>query len=276
MSDALRPLAELAAELAKHEHKIIGVLTDIDDTLTTHGKLSTQAYLALQALQTAGLKVVPITGGAASLALHAARLWPVDAAIGESGAVLYSHDAKQADTQLSTHFWHDEATRKSYAQAREGMFARIKVAVPRAQVARDQCFRLCDLAINLSEDLSADERLNSDEITQIKKLLTEAGYTVRQSSIHLNAWLGDYDKLPMTRRALRELWGMDIERDKYQWIYVGDAPNDEAMFEFFPLSVGVANIARYLPQMQHHPSYLCMHESGAGFAELAAVLLGSR
>lgn len=272
MSSALRPLAELAATIAKHEHKIIGVLTDIDDTLTTHGKLSTQAFLALQALQTAGLKVVPITGGAASLALHAARLWPVDAAIGESGAVLYSHDGKQ----LHTHFWHDENTRKRHAQAREGMFARIKAAVPRTQVARDQCFRLCDLAINLSEDLSTAERLSSDEITQVKKLLTDAGYTVRQSSIHLNAWLGDYDKLPMTRRAMHELWGMDIERDRCQWVYVGDAPNDEAMFEFFPLSVGVANIARYLPQMQHHPSYLSIQESGAGFAELVAVLLGSR
>jgi HAD superfamily hydrolase (TIGR01484 family) len=276
MSNALRPLAELAADIAKREHKIIGVLTDIDDTLTTHGKLSTQAYLALQALQTAGLKVVPITGGAASLALHAARLWPVDAAIGESGAVLYSHDCTQPGTQLHTHFWHDEATRKRHAQAREGMFARIKAAVPRAQMARDQCFRLCDLAINLSEDLSDIERLNSDEITQIKKLLADAGYTVRQSSIHLNAWLGDYDKLPMTQRALRELWGVDMERDRYQWVYVGDAPNDEAMFEFFPLSVGVANIARHLPQMQHHPAYLTMRESGAGFAELAAVLLQSR
>jgi HAD superfamily hydrolase (TIGR01484 family) len=276
MSNALRPLAELAANIAKREHKIIGVLTDIDDTLTTHGKLSTQAFLALQALQTAGLKVVPITGGAASLALHAARLWPVDAAIGESGAVLYSHDGTQPGTQLRTHFWHDEAARKRHAQAREGMFARIKAAVPRAQVARDQCFRLCDLAINLSEDLSDIERLNSDEIAQIKKLLTDAGYAVRQSSIHLNAWLGDYDKLPMTQRALRELWGVDMERDRYQWVYVGDAPNDEAMFEFFPLSVGVANIARHLPQMQHHPAYLTMRESGAGFAELAAVLLQSR
>jgi HAD superfamily hydrolase (TIGR01484 family) len=265
MPNALQPLAELAATIAKHEHKIIGVLTDIDDTLTTYGKLGTPAFLALQALQTAGLKVVPITGGAASLALHAARLWPVDAAI-------YSHDG----TQLHTHFWHDEATRKKYAQAREGMFARIKAAVPLAQVARDQCFRLCDLAINLSEDLSDSERLNSDEIAQIKKLLTNAGYTVRQSSIHLNAWLGDYDKLPMTRRALRELWGVDMERDRHQWVYVGDAPNDEAMFEFFPLSVGVANIARHLPQMQHHPAYLSTRESGAGFAELAAVLLQSR
>jgi HAD superfamily hydrolase (TIGR01484 family) len=269
---SLRPLNELVADIRKQGHKIAGVLTDIDDTLTTKGKLTTEAFAALQALQTAGLKIIPITGGAASLALHAARLWPVDAAIGESGAVLYHHDG----AQLRTHYWDDQSTRLSQAQAREAMAAQIKAAVPRAQLAGDQHFRVCDLAINLSEDLNASERLSDEEIAQIKQLLSSAGYTFKQSSIHLNAWLGNYDKLSMAKHALRELWGIDVERDRYQWVYVGDAPNDEAMFEFFPLSVGVANIARHLPQMQHHPAYLCESQSGAGFAQLAAVLLGSR
>ncbi len=272
MLSRMQPLADLAADIAQHGYAIKGVLTDIDDTLTTHGKLGTPAFLALQALQAAGLKVLPITGGAASLALHAARLWPVDAAIGESGAVLYQHDG----VRLHTHFWHDEATRLAQAQARDHMFARIKQAVPRAQLASDQCFRLYDLAINLSEDLSVAERLTADEISQIKHLLASAGYTARQSSIHLNAWQGSYDKLPMTQRALRELWAVDIEREKYQWVYVGDAPNDEAMFEFFPLSVGVANLKRHLTVMQHLPTYLTTGESGAGFAEVATALLAAR
>ncbi len=264
----MKPLAELK----RHAPHIVGVLTDIDDTLTTRGRLSPEAYAAMQALQNAGIKLMPITGGPASLALHAARLWPVNAAIGESGAVLYHHDG----SRLHTQFWDDESTRAAQALKREQTLKRLNKVLPRIQLASDQCFRLCDLAINYNEDLSAEERLTETEQAQILSLLTEEGYTVRQSSIHFNAWLGSYDKLSMTLRALKGLWDVDIDKQRDQWLYVGDAPNDEAMFEFFPLSVGVANIDRHLSKMRHHPAYLAICEAGAGFVEVVDTLLSAR
>jgi HAD superfamily hydrolase (TIGR01484 family) len=51
---------------------VTAILTDIDDTLTTHGRLPAVAYAALERLQEAGLKVVPITGRPAGWCDHIA------------------------------------------------------------------------------------------------------------------------------------------------------------------------------------------------------------
>jgi hypothetical protein len=48
------------------------------------------------------------------------------------------------------------------------------------------------------------------------------------------------------------------------------------MFKHMQHSVGVANVARFLPQLRHAPTYLCQAERGAGFAELADALLSVR
>jgi hypothetical protein len=48
------------------------------------------------------------------------------------------------------------------------------------------------------------------------------------------------------------------------------------MFAHFPHSVGVANIAPFLPGLAHRPRYLTAGERGAGFAELAAHILTGR
>lgn len=262
--------------LQTHAASIVGVLTDIDDTLTTRGQLSVAALQAMQRLRDAGLKVVPVTGSPASLALHAARLWPVDAAIGESGAVYYSVDRQR---RLRTQFWDAAPERAALIAEREQMAAAILQAVPQAALASDQCFRLCDLAIDYCEDIA---RLSNAQIAQIKALLSANGYQVRQSSIHLNAWKGSYDKLPMAKRCLRELWSIDLElpSEKARWVYVGDAPNDEAMFEFFPHSVGVANVREHLAanggSLRHAPTYLTPSAYGAGFAEVADLLCQGR
>ena len=90
MARALRPLVEMprATRLA-----IRGVLTDIDDTLTTHGRLTAQAYAALERLRAAGRRVIPITGRPAGWCDHIARMWPVDAVVGENGAFYMRYDA---------------------------------------------------------------------------------------------------------------------------------------------------------------------------------------
>jgi hydroxymethylpyrimidine pyrophosphatase-like HAD family hydrolase len=60
------------------------------------------------------------------------------------------------------------------------------------------------------------------------------------------------------------------------WLYVGDSTNDQVMFEYLPLSVGVANIAGFAPQMRTLPAYVTQGERGMGFAEVVRAMLGAR
>src|SRR4051794_7649868 len=79
----LRPLAELSAAAV---HGVRYVLLDIDDTLTTEGRLEAAAYAALERLQRGGLYVTPVPGRPAGWCDHIARFWPVAAGVGENGA----------------------------------------------------------------------------------------------------------------------------------------------------------------------------------------------
>src|SRR6478735_1674956 len=72
---------------------IRGVLTDIDETLSTHGRLTAEAYSAMEQLRAAGKLVIPITGRPAGWCDHIARMWPVDAVVGENGALYMRYDA---------------------------------------------------------------------------------------------------------------------------------------------------------------------------------------
>ena len=103
-----------------------------------------------------------------------------------------------------------------------------------------------------------------------------AGMNATVSSIHINGWFGPHNKLEGARWIVRRLLGRDLDAELARWIYVGDSTNDQLMFEHFPHSVGVANIARFVPQLTHLPRYVTAAERGAGFAELAARLCAQR
>ena len=98
------------------------------------------------------------------------------------------------------------------------------------------------------------------------------GMTVTISSIHVNGWFGDYDKLTMTRTLLQEEFGTDLDAERDRFVFVGDSPNDAPMFEFFPYAVGVANVQRFADRIDTPPRYVTTREAGAGFAELAELL----
>ncbi|HSW82007.1 MAG TPA: hypothetical protein VLH12_00930, partial [Usitatibacter sp.] len=65
----MKPLAEFPIE---ERGRIRGVFADIDDTLTSHGRLFAAAYGALERLQNAGLLVIPVTGRPAGWCDHIA------------------------------------------------------------------------------------------------------------------------------------------------------------------------------------------------------------
>src|SRR5690242_4599036 len=189
------PLSEMTADVRA---SIRGVLTDIDDTLTTDGRLTSDAYAALERLHEAGLTVIPVTGRPAGWCDHIARMWPVDAVVGENGALYMIHD--QAARRLRKRYAATEAERAGNRRRLSEVAASILREVPGAALASDQPYRESDLAIDFCEDVP---RLPDDSIDRIIALMRAAGMTAKMSSIHVNGWFGAYDKLAMTRILLR-------------------------------------------------------------------------
>jgi HAD superfamily hydrolase (TIGR01484 family) len=251
--------------------RITGLFLDIDDTLTTEGKLPADAYAALEALQQSGLRVIPITGRPAGWCDHIARMWPVDAVVGENGAFYFWHD--EANRKLRQRFLANEATRAANAARLKDIAAAILEAVPGCALASDQFCRIADIAIDFCEDVPA---LPRDKVDRIAALMRDAGMTAKISSIHVNGWFGDYDKLGMARILMRERYGVDLDADRERYVFIGDSPNDEPMFAYFPNAVGVANVADFTDRMQHGPAYVTPARCGAGFVELAKRLLSAR
>jgi HAD superfamily hydrolase (TIGR01484 family) len=250
---------------------IRGVLTDIDDTLSTHGKITALAYAAMERLHDAGLMVIAVTGRPAGWCDHIARMWPVDAVVGENGALYMRYDARAR--KLTTCFATPQQERRSQREQLATIATKILREVPGCAVASDQLYRESDLAIDFCEDVA---RLPAESVAHIVALMHAAGLTAKVSSIHVNGWFGSYDKLTMTRKMLAEEFGIDLGATRERFVFVGDSPNDASMFQYFPYSVGVANVREFGDCVGNPPKYVTARESGAGFAELADFLLHCR
>jgi HAD superfamily hydrolase (TIGR01484 family) len=253
----MRPLRELDARGVR------ALLVDIDDTITTAGKLTAQAYAALERLQRTGVRVIPVTGRPAGWCDHIARMWPVDAVVGENGAFYFFHDGRR----LHQRFQDSWEVRRQKRARLEALTAQILAAVPGAALASDQAYRETDLAIDYCEDVPP---LPLEAAERIADLMRAAGLTAKVSSIHVNGWFGEYDKLSATRRLFAERYGTELDHAKSEVVFAGDSPNDTPMFSFFPKSVGVANVRRFAGVS---PKYVTRAESGAGLAELVEHLL---
>jgi HAD superfamily hydrolase (TIGR01484 family) len=248
-----------------------GVLCDIDDTLTTDGRLTASAYRALERLHDSGLIVVPVTGRPAGWCDHIARFWPIAAVVGENGAFYFRYD-HQARRMIRAYL-QDDVTRASNRARLQEIGADVLRRVRGCAIAADQAYREADLAIDYCEDVTP---LPEADVQHIVAILRGHGMAVKVSSIHVNAWFGDYDKLAMTRRLMREQFGIDLARQRDRFVFVGDSPNDEPLFKFFPHSAAVANIARFIAKLRHRPAHITRRASGAGFAELARQILAAR
>jgi HAD superfamily hydrolase (TIGR01484 family) len=268
MHPTMMPLADCPREtLAAVE----GVLTDIDETVSTHSRLTAEAYEAMEALKKVGFRVVPVTGRPAGWCDHIARFWPVDAVVGENGAFWMWHDDKEQ--RLRTRFVQGEAERADGRRRLEAVRAQVLRDVPGAGIASDQPYRAADLAIDFCEDVPA---LPHAEIVHIVKIFEAHGAHAKVSSIHVNGWFGDYDKLTTSRLMMRELFGIDLEAARARYVFSGDSPNDAPMFGFFPNAVGVANVRDFATDMDHLPHWITTARSGAGFVELAQALIAAR
>jgi HAD superfamily hydrolase (TIGR01484 family) len=249
---------------------ITGVLCDIDDTLTTEGQITGDALQALHALHDAGIHLVAITGRPVGWSEPFALQWPVDAIVPENGAVALCRTAVPG-TLRKLYVEDEELRRRNFARL-QSVAQRLLAEVPGAVLARDSAGRETDIAIDHSEYV----QLPPACIAQVVKLMQDEGMNATVSSIHINGWFGDHNKLSGARWIVRELFGREIDDELDRWVYVGDSTNDEAMFEHFPQSVGVANIRRFEAEIAHLPRYITRGERGAGFAEVAYAILQAR
>ena len=189
---------------------------------------------------------------------------PVDAVVGENGAFYFRHDG--CSRKMMRHYWKPEKARRADRKRLDAIQRHVLKSVPGSRVASDQAYREADLAIDFCEDVPS---LKPSEIDRIVACFTEAGAQAKISSIHVNGWFGDYDKLAMTRLLFEEIFSENLDAIKDQVIYAGDSPNDAPMFGYFPNSVGVANVKKFAGKMTFDPTWVTEREGGLGFAEVA-------
>ena len=259
------PLRDAPRSLLAAVH---GVMTDIDDTLTRDGAIEPVALQALHALHDAGVPVVAITGRPMGWSEPFARQWPVAAIVAENGGVAL----RRAGGELRVEYAQPQAERAVHARRLREVAERVLRELPHARLARDSAGRVTDIAVDHSEF----ERLDAASIERVVALMRQEGMTATVSSIHVNGWFGTHTKWSGAQWMLQRLYGRRLDDELERWAYVGDSTNDQAMFERFPLSVGVANLMDFAAQLTIWPAFLTDAERGAGFAELARALLDAR
>jgi HAD superfamily hydrolase (TIGR01484 family) len=242
------------------------VLTDMDETLTHHGRLSARTYDAMERLQFAGVKVIPVTAAPAGWCDQMARMWPVDGVIGENGGLFFRRDA--GGQGVTREFWHAEETRREIVDRLAAVGREIVAAFPSAVLADDQPFRLASLAFAMPHG-EAERRA-------IAAALRAANADVTINNLWILGWIGGYDKLAMTRRVLARTHGVDIETDRDLVMYCGDSTNDAPMFGHFRHTVGVSTVVRYLSEIPVTPRWITRGPGGDGFVEAADAVIASR
>jgi HAD superfamily hydrolase (TIGR01484 family) len=258
-----RPLAAAPPALWQD---VDGVLTDIDDTLTSAGAVDPPARDALHALAGAAVPVIAITGRPAGWSEPFVRAWPVAAIVAENGGVLLRRDG--ATVRLD--FAQDEATRRANLARLRACADAVLAEVPGATLARDSAGRLTDIAVDHAEFA----RLAPAQVDAVVAVMRRHGLHATVSSIHVNGWLGEHTKWSGACWAVQAVTGAPL--DPSRWLYVGDSTNDEPMFERVPRSIGVANLLHFADRLRVWPACITRGERGRGFAEVAAALLAAR
>lgn len=256
------PLAD--ADLSRVE----AVFTDVDGTLTTKGKLTSQTLAALERLARARIPVVLVSGRPSGWGEAWIRQWPVDGAILENGGLHY--------------VWRGRKLIKSYAEpeggrqrARAELIEHVQAAldhVKGAQLSSDSAATEVDLAIDYAEDVS----LGAAAAGRLERFLAKRGVTAVRSSVHVNCWMGDFDKRSAVARFASEEWGTRLAARDRRYVFVGDSFNDAPLFGALSLSIGVANVRDVLHRLESPPRYITPSREGQGFEEVAEAIIRSR
>jgi len=251
--------------------RLTWLFTDIDDTLTTGGLIPSFAFDALWQLHDRGVRLVAVTGRPAGWCDHIARMWPVSGVVGENGAFYFVYDRKRRKMRrrYSVSAREREEGRRKLERIKERALAEVRGA----GIAADQPYRISDLAIDFREDV---EPLDRDAVRRICEIAREEGAVCKVSSIHVNCWYGDFDKISCVKMFLQEEERQNFDSILDRILFIGDSPNDEPMFKEFTVSVGVANLKNFLDDLVYLPRYITEQDSSLGFSEAAREILQKR
>jgi hypothetical protein len=257
----MRPLADASP---REFRDVEVLLTDMDDTLTFEGRLATDTYGALERLEAAGVRVIPITAAPAGWCDQMARMWPVTAVIGENGGFSFSRRGKR----LQRRFWLDASEREASKAKLTNIARSIQSGAPSIRISDDQPFRLTSLAIERPRD-------NTEALSVVARL-RDAGADATLNSIWALAWFGGYDKIKAARKFLPAITGHDIDLDRDKIVFVGDSANDASMFAHLPKSAGVSTVVHHLADIAQPPAWITNGPGGSGFVEVADAILAAR
>lgn len=242
------------------------LFTDIDDTMTTEGQLPSESFRALWDLSKKGIQIVPVTGRPAGWCEMIARFWPVAGVIGENGAFYFRY----SENKMTRWFATADSDRANNQKKLEIIKSEILSSIPGTAISSDQFCRLFDLAVDFREDVPA---LDKKSVQEIVKIFENHGAHAKISSIHVNGWFGEFNKLSTTKVFLKNIFNLDFENAQSKICFIGDSPNDEPMFQVFENSFGVANIKNFLDQLKYQPNYVADFVGGQGFAQIAEQIL---
>ena len=258
-----RPLRE--ADLSRVE----GVFTDVDGTLTTGHRLRSDTVRALERLSSSGLRVVLVSGRPAGWGEAWARQLPVDGVIVENGGLFFLRGKHGRLRKVYAEAPAERVANRKRLQAEVG---RVLQKVPGARLSLDSAYTEVDLAVDYNEEA----RLGDAGASRIEALLSARGVTAVRSSVHVNCWLGRFDKLRAARRFAKVAWGERLVPADGRYVYAGDSFNDAPMFKAFALGVGVANVRSVLDRIDAPPAFITRAAEGRGFEELARAILACR
>jgi HAD superfamily hydrolase (TIGR01484 family) len=250
--------------------RLVGVVFDVDDTITTEGRVTDEAFAALWRLHRAGLTLVAVTGRPIGWCEVMAQLWPVALAVGENGGGWAWRNT--GERRLHQAFWDPAPERARQRALLDRLQAQVAAELPQVALAGDQQQRRVDLAFDVGETAA----LPAPVVDRLAQLIRAAGARVVISSVHAHAFFGQHDKASGVVRAAGEVLGADIAGARNRWLFVGDSGNDAPAFAYFPLSAAVANVRAHLAALPVPPAFVSTRDRGTGFAEIADQVLAQR
>ena len=251
------PRAALAA--------VIGVMTDIDDTLTSAGAITPDTLAALGALKAAGLHVIAVTGRPAGWSEPFALTWPLDAIVAENGAVAFLSCQKWLSrlsggrNLLSKLYQQDTPTRLCNQARMRQVSERVMREVAGAVMSKDSAGRETDIAIDHSEFA----HLPPVAIERVAHIMRSEGMNASVSSIHINGWFGSHDKLEGARWIVRELLGHELDAELPRRCLSAIRPTASRCSRLFPF-ISHASSASAIAASGTERSTIMLFATGSG------------
>ena len=235
----------------------VALASDIDDTLTVHGRIPGENLVYISKLRQAGIKVFFVTGRTAGHGFSMTTYLDIDGAIAENGGVICVGETKQVVPDFAP----------GTLDRIKRVFSKVREEFPKARPTEDNFMRLTDRTFHVNDFSQTDIARTSD-------IAGEHGLGVAYSSVHLHICDPRINKGKTLKSHLESLRIKDIERV----ITIGDSPNDESIFDtsLFPNSVGVKNVEKYMERLKKKPRYILPEQEGHGFALLAKALLEAK